>query len=213
MTESTIALLVMAAAVILPLLPAFLLFKFLSSGGNAEGTLFGIKLSLSGAVAAYFVVFLVIWNGRPMDDAHYHTWKVVGSIDTKPSQSEAEPNLNDVVVRIVPPRLDIMNQGAFEWEIPVVEDAAGRLHFPMLQLDLVGYRGLTLPLEPNRQYGAVTAVITHDYEGRVMHFASPIVLQSRRLSPAYVPTQAQAAVEDPTDRNTAAAATAAEGVK
>lgn len=200
----------MTAAVVLPLLPAFLLFKFLSSGGNAEGTLFGIKMSLSGAVAAYFVVFLVIWNGRPRDNAHYHTWKVVGSIDTMQGQNEPEPNLNDVVVRIVPPRLDIMNQGAFEWEIPVVEDAAGRLHFPMLQLDLAGYRGLTLPLEPNRTYGAATATMNHDNGGRVIHFTTPIILKSRRLAPAYAPSQAQV-VEDPTDRNTAAAATAAGG--
>jgi hypothetical protein len=52
-----------AAIVLLPIVPAFLLFKFLrSTDGKAEGAFGGLKFSFGGAFAGYIVVMVFIAN-------------------------------------------------------------------------------------------------------------------------------------------------------
>lgn len=194
MTESNQALLVLAAVVILPLLPAFLLFKFLPSQGDASGPLQGLTIKFGGSFAGYLVVFLSLLYVRPVDALHYHTWTVSGTLAFQHPEAEADPNVNDVFVRIIPPRLTLLNQGAFHWEIPVIETSDGRLQFPDLQLDLREYRGMTIPLGPDRPYGSAAVALTYDEKARRITLAQPIVMQSLKQGPAYTETKAVPAV-------------------
>ncbi|HEX7903459.1 MAG TPA: hypothetical protein VF487_06245 [Chitinophagaceae bacterium] len=47
---------------ILPLTPAFILFKFLPSVGNVEGPLKGMQLKFGGAFAGYLILFFISYN-------------------------------------------------------------------------------------------------------------------------------------------------------
>ena len=209
MPEWAIGVVVMAAVVLLPLVPAFLLFKFLQSTGSAEGPLAGLGVKFSGAAACYLVILLLLLWRLPQQDEHYHTWTVEGVIGVKPATGESDPNLNDLFVRAVPPRLFVMNQGAFSWEIPVVEGVNGQLRFPDLQLDLRGYRGITVPLQPGRLYGASSSALEYDHERRVISVKEPIVLQSAARDTAYVPSKAATVALMPADTTAAEAAAAA----
>lgn len=207
MTETTLSIVIMVIVLLVPAIPAFFLFKYLPSTGDVTGPWHGLQLRLGGAFAGYVIVVLIAVQIRPQELQHYHTWTVAGSIATKPALGDPDPNINDIVIRIVPPRLSIMNQGSFEWEIPVIEDAAGRLQFPLLQIDLPGYRGVTLPLGPTRTYGAIAADATYDESNRLIYIKTPITLESKKSVQAYAPAIAPTATPD--DRNTAAAAAAA----
>lgn len=208
MTETQIAAAWVFGAAFVAMLPSYVLYKALPSSADVSGPLHGFTFKIGGAAACYVVVLVILLYARPVDAIHYDEWTIAGSIVAKPARGEDEPNLNDVVVRIVPPRLAILNGGQFEWQLPIIEDAAGRRQFPMLQIDLPGYRGVTLPIGPMRQYGALAADVEYDESKRLIYIRSPITLESKRSVQAYAPVIAPTATPD--DRNTAAAAAAAE---
>lgn len=184
MNEQVWSILWIAVIVLLPLIPSVLLFKILPSTGEVTGPFHGVTIKFGGAFAGYWMIFLALVYIRP-DTNHYHTWTVMGSVEMKLAPGESEPNLNDVFVRFIPPRLGILNQGAFSWEIPVLEAPDGRLLFPDVQLDLRGYRGVTIPLRRDQLYGSLAAQATYDETQRLIHLAKPIVLESTALGPAY----------------------------
>jgi hypothetical protein len=205
-TEATITIVVMAVVVILPLLPAFLLFRFLPSQGSAEGPFHGMTIKFSGAFSGYLVVFLALLAIRPGEANHYHTWTVSGSLVFDQPVGTPPPNPNDVFIRFVPPRLTVLNQGAFRWDIPVVEDRDGNLVFPDIQIDLRDYAGVTVPLDRSRRYGGVVVEAKYDEISRNITLSTPIVLKSLDSLPTYAGLDLLSEVDD-----TVAAAVAASG--
>jgi hypothetical protein len=188
MEESAkVAMLFLALSVVLPLLPAFILFKFLPSTGDVSGPLKGLNVKFGGAFGAYLVVFLALLAVRPQDLKHYHTWRVVGQIQLAQARGEEAPNIHDVVVRVVPPHLDVMNGGTFAFDIPVLEDERGNLDFPDLQLDLRSYQGITVPLNKRVQqpYGWVDVKRAYDEKARTITIQTPLTLQSTRAVVPY----------------------------
>ncbi len=80
-------LLLSTLVVLLPMVPAFILFKFLpeSSKAEAEGPYHKLKIKLGGAFAGYFVVVLLMsgllhGHFKPESGSAYEIWKVVGEI-------------------------------------------------------------------------------------------------------------------------------------
>ncbi len=189
MNETQTQLLVLAAVVCLPMLPAAVLFWLLPSTGEASGPLHGLQVKFGGAFAGYLVVLLCCIAIRPKDAAHFHVWSVTGTMRFTHRPDDPDPNVNDVLVRFVPPRLGLMNQGNFDWEIPVVEDGTGRLQFPDLQIDLHDYRGLTLPLGAGR-YGAEDDGLQVDARARTIRILRPVVME--RVGLAHPTAVAQA---------------------
>lgn len=188
--EALLALLFMAAATLLPLVPSFILYRVLASTGEASGPMGGLTVKFGGPAALYIALFVVLVYIRPTDFSHYHTWTVTGQLDFNHVAGEPEPNLNDVFVRLVPPRLGVMNGGYFTWDVPVEEGPDGRLTFPDLQLDLRGYRGVTIPLGGGA-YGQQQREIKRDEKERRLWLPAPIILQSITGGPAYRPQAAE----------------------
>lgn len=185
LNETLLFIAMMATTVLLPLIPAFLLFKFLPTTGEVSGPLQGLTVKFGGAFAAYLIIFLPLYMRLPEPSTHYHTWTIVGKLDTTQLPSDAPANLNDVFIRAVPPRLSVLNDGTFSWEVAVAEDDRGAMVFPYIQLDLPGYRGVTLALGRDRAYGAPDAEIVYDAKARQIRVKNPIVLKSTKLTPAY----------------------------
>jgi hypothetical protein len=185
--SAKVAMMFMALAVVLPLLPAFILFKFLPSTGDVSGPLKGLNVKFGGAFGAYLVVFLALLAIRPQDLKHYHTWKVVGHIELAQAKDEEPPNIHDVVVRVVPPHLAVMNGGTFAFDIPVLEDDQGNLDFPDLQLDLRSYQGITVPLSKRKDkpYGSIDVKPAYDEKAKTITIQAPITLQSTRAVTPY----------------------------
>jgi hypothetical protein len=183
--EALLSMWVMTVVVLLPMIPSFILFKFLPSTGAAEGPFKGIAFRFSGAFAAYLAVFLALFSIRPVETNHYHTWTVTGRLDFAPAPGTPRPDARDVYVRFTPPQLTVFHGGLFRWELPVLEDRDGELQFPDVQLDLAGYAGITIPLAPARRYGTVNLQVDYDHAGREIVLADPIVLSATAPAPAY----------------------------
>ncbi len=144
-----------------------------------------MNIKFSGAFAGYLVVFAAVMYTRPTDFNHYHTWTVRGHVDLRTAPNEEAPNLHDVIVRVVPPHLELLNGGYFAFQIPVVEDGKGRSVFPDLQLDLKSFQGATIGLNDGGAYGTPDVKKKYNEKEREIVVETPIVLQSLTLAPRY----------------------------
>jgi hypothetical protein len=139
----------LAAVILLPLIPAFLLYKMLPSETWVDGPLKGLKIHLTGAFAAYFVLLLIIapvvyGQTKPLRDRitaleadnaalrdQYQIWSVeinntgVGRIADNPFN-----RLIHVVIR--PPEAQPLEDGIVNFQLVVPRNASGQLEFPTL---------------------------------------------------------------------------------
>jgi hypothetical protein len=141
-----------AAVVLIPLIPAFLLYKFLRSGRTSVGGPFrGLDIKLSGAFAGYFlmvlvvssfVVFLIRQKPIPIPPAYqYEVYTVQGQVELQPADTSAERlDYRNVTLSLQPPPSAVKTDGSFSFEIPVKRGQIGEPEFPDL---LLGYN------EPN----------------------------------------------------------------
>ena len=192
MTEANQMLLFEIAAIVLPMIPAVILFKFLPTTAEVSGPLQGLGTKFTGAFAGYLVLFLTLWYGKPADTHHYHYWTVKGMVQADRATDENPPSLRDGVARIVPPRFEIENDGSFAFEIAMPEDDQGATVFPDLQINLPNFAGATVHLNDGaRGYGSLPLQQDVDAKHRIITIASPIVLTSVRTQTPYVAATAE----------------------
>lgn len=189
MEELELSIAFLVFVIVLPLLPAYLLFKYLPAPGRVEGPLKGLNIRFSGAFAGYLVLFFSLLLAKPNDFTHYHIWTVTGRVEFQRAPGEDTPNVRDVVIRLLPPHLILMNEGSFSFQIPVMEDENGNSQFPDLQIDLPWYEGKTFPLGATN-YGNPDPEIEKAYDPSTKRIAikGPITLRSKKSTQPYAPT-------------------------
>ena len=194
MSEASRELLFMTALVILPLIPAVVLFTKLPSTGEVSGPLKGLNVKFSGAFAGYLILFGCLLQIRPTDFDHSHVWQVEGHIAFKRPHSEARPNTNDIRVQVTPPDLVVHGNGSggsFGFKVPIPEEN-GEPDFPRLSLDLPGYEPLSLSLAPNQPGDGSEVAADYDLTRRQISLGT-ITLRSAGLGDAYDESAAQVA--------------------
>ena len=119
--------------VLLPLIPAYILFKLLPSKGEGRGTFAGFDWKFGGAFAAYLMIFLLLWSAmrRQMELRDTEVWTVRGRIEAE--QLPAMENL--FLVKSVPQMVTYEADGTYEFKI-FVRRMGEQLEFPRLILDM-----------------------------------------------------------------------------
>jgi hypothetical protein len=194
MSEASMQLVFITALVILPLIPAVVLFTKLPSTGEVSGPLKGLNVKFSGAFAAYLILFGCLLQIRPTDFDHSHIWQVQGHVAFKRPHSEAKPNTNDIRVRVTPPDLVVHGNGSggsFRFDVPIPEKD-GEPDFPRLSLDLTGYEPLSVSLAPNLPGDGSEVAADYDSTKRQISLGT-ITLRSATLGDAYDEASAQVA--------------------
>ena len=196
MSEASIELLFITALVLLPLIPAMVLFTKLPSTGEVSGPLKGLNVKFSGAFAAYLILFGCLLQIRPTDFDHSHVWQVEGRVAFQRPASEGKPNTNDIRVRVTPPDLVVHGNGAggsFRFDVPIPE-RRGAPDFPRLSLDLAGYEPLSVSLAPNQPEEGDGSDVRAAYDTSRRQIAlGTITLRSASLGDAYDAGTAQVA--------------------
>jgi hypothetical protein len=193
-SDTYLILLVKAVTTLLPLVPAYILFKALPSQAEISGPFQGLTIKLGGAFAAYFVVFIVLWHGLDLEVErfHYHTWTVNGSLAF--AGGDAGVNKNDITCYIHPPDLHVQADGSFQFDIPVREDVNGAPDWPMLTMELGGFVPAVVHLyQPgqNPKYGVSVVKEDYDAKNRTITLTDPIAFTPKTSQPKYEPTRAQ----------------------
>lgn len=181
-------LLLLASFTVLPLLPAFLLFKLLPSTARADGPFKGLKVNLGGAFAGYVVVLLaligVAWSY--LKSPEYQTWSISGSIAFVPPAPT--PNVNDVTCYVRPPDLHLQRDGTFEFTLPLKVADSGAPELPKLVFDLKGWTPAVVHLVPSGghpAYGAKELKQTIGTASRTIRIDEPVELYRLADQPAY----------------------------
>lgn len=165
--------------ILLPIIPALVLFKALPSTANMEGPLGSQKVKFGGAFAGYFGVLLAIfmfrndWAPAPPQSA-YQVWQVSGAIvDGNGAPLEA---LQQGQFQVAP--AVFVNRGAGRFEVTVVTTPGptGNARFPSLSIAYPPYAEMPVDLESDA-VGQGGVRVTRDAANHLIRIVDPIRLK------------------------------------
>jgi hypothetical protein len=140
---------VLAGVILLPLIPAVMLFKLLPSTAVVSGPLQGLRIDLGGAFAAYFALVVLIlstknsvWDPVPT----YQVWTVTGTVTDNNGTPVAPLAVGDI--SLLPPSLTESNSW-FTIDIPVRPGQGGTPDYPTLAIAHAGYQPAEITLNPS----------------------------------------------------------------
>ncbi len=150
-------------SVILPLLPAFVIYKSLQrhrgdQGTTVSGPFKGFTIELSGAFAGYFIIMISLLSYfafRPIKEAE--VWTIEGTIVT-----ESPNDLGFLQILAMPPTLELLPNGQFSFLIPVIRDHVGLPRFPALIVQHPKYQPMTLSLNQASTFGETTIEVSRN---------------------------------------------------
>jgi hypothetical protein len=171
----------MLLILLLPLIPAFVLFRFLPSSADVEGPFKGLTIKLGGAFAGYVVTVLLSWQVaesllKPMWSDN---WDVVAQI-TFDSGSGSHPPPTQAVVLVKPPTAEIEPSGSVQMMVPIPRVHTGAIDIQRLVVAVDGYETVNVPLDPDNQhlgaFGGQDYRVTFDQQHHRISIGKPIVL-------------------------------------
>lgn len=120
---------------VLPILPAFLLFKFLPmKDTDVSGPFKGLQIKLTGAFAAYFLIFLLsmtVFNKLiTKEEERYEIWTIEGSVYDATTKRPVKDFVNPVVKII--PRYGSIDNGQFNIKVIGSVKEGGLVEFPFM---------------------------------------------------------------------------------
>jgi hypothetical protein len=175
-------------AILLPIIPAYLLFKTLPSTSDVSGPFHGLQIKLSGAFAGYFVLVMVIFfwpREKPatITGTIYEVWTVKGQI-----QNDDGTTIPQINLTLQPRGVEYLPQdGTFEMDILVRRGQSGEQKFPTLLVEREppdAFSNFVMHLDPSKKdsYEA-------DPRSRVIAVKNPIKLKKVEEKPYSPPQQ------------------------
>lgn len=170
----------LAVIVLLPCIPAVLLFKALPSRADISGPFQGLEVKLGGAFAGYFALVLLVvashsvWQPSPRSQV----WTVDGQLKYVGNQSYGL--VNDT--QIVPEKsdVDLSSDGSFKMTVHTSLDEGGEAEFPKIDINAQGYTPADIPLGDDAWTNPVTKQLINlirDPTEHEIHIKDPIRLQ------------------------------------
>jgi hypothetical protein len=167
-------LVLIAFTILIPITPAYILYKALPSTSTVEGPLHGLNIRLTGAFGGYFLLVLLIF-GFHYSQPRYEVWEVQGQLKTDQGLSGEKPQLS-----LLPSTINVSPDGRFKVLIARMPGINGDLKFPQLHIEHQGYQTVDLDLnEIEPGYGQAKCHISKSHSERVLKLDNIVVLQQK----------------------------------
>ena len=182
-------LVLMAFGILLPLGPAFVLYKLLPSTAKVRGPFKGLNLQLSGAFGGYFMLTLMVFGfistrPQPKPPATEEMWEVTGKIDCQ--QSGDPVDISQLRLSMMPPSTVTGGDGTFIVHVPAKRLPSGEAKFPILLIENAGHETVSIDLnQEGFKFGQVEGKLRKDKENKAIYLGETISL---KRTPPYQPT-------------------------
>jgi len=188
--QNTLNLVWVFTAILLPIVPALLLYKLLPSTADVSGPFHGLKIKLGGAFAGYFLLVLVVFFW-PRPKAAYEVWTVKGMIQDESGAALPQEKFN---VNIQPRTIDYtQNEGTFEMDILVKRGQSGQPKFPKLLVEwqpAQAFGNAYVHLDPTDQLFATKKYkLNVNSQWREITVTEPIMLEQKVTEKPYAPAE------------------------
>lgn len=176
-----------AVAILLPIVPAFILYKLLPSTSTVSGPFKGLTIQLQGAFGGYFLLVLIVFGfyyfilPKSAPDNSWDVYTVSGSLGLGEDR-----NTQAFLISLAPPIQSITPDGKFSVEIPVRPAQAGGVDFPSLIIEHPSYMTQTLHLGEGTLPDMKSAIV-RDTVAKTVTVQGVIPLQSKTAAPKYAP--------------------------
>jgi hypothetical protein len=194
----------LVVVVLVPVIPAFLLYRYLPKGKTTVGGPFrGLDIKLSGAFAGYFLVlliatsmlvFLIKQRPAPVPPRQYEIYKVRGKIDLQKTGDQSPHfDYKQLSFTFEPSQQQVFSDGSFTLEIPVKPNQMGQLEFPTLTIEYADPENPSQPYEVgtihlNQDYPwEQDFKVTHDPNAKIISVKPDIPLARRGYHPTVTP--------------------------
>jgi hypothetical protein len=133
---------------LLPLIPAWALFKLLPSKAAVTGPFQGLKINLGGSFAGYFLIFVALIAIRgSFEGPTFETWTVTGQI-VRPDVA-ANSYVDARYVTFSVPSMRSQADGNFSMQF--VRTSDGQFDYPHMYISYPDYQPLSYWLGPSAQ--------------------------------------------------------------
>lgn len=182
-----------AATILIPMIPAYILYKALPAQASVSGPLHGLNVQLSGAFAGYFVLVLTLIafiSSRPAPPGErYEVWEVKGRIDW--GEGASSSGTQQVLLSLVPANLTVLYDGRFNIQVAPEVVASGKLKFPTLVIEHPDFQTISIDLnDPKSGFGQPVENVSVDAGARAVAVVDPIKLKKKISLPPYNPAAA-----------------------
>jgi hypothetical protein len=189
-------LVLISFAILLPLTPAYILYKALPAKTRVAGPFKGLNIQLSGAFGGYFLLVLVIVgfiSTRPQRiDPRYEVWKLRGKMNFDSTWTDAQKQ--NLQLSLIPGNQRIYPDGSFEMLVAPEIAEGSKLKFPKLMIRQDGFQIVTIDLDNAEPpiYGQLVQTVSKDFRSKDVEVKTPIELfhdAPYTATQAQVPTQ------------------------
>ena len=139
----------LAAILLIPIIPAYILYKTLPTTAKVKGPFKGLQINLSGSFAGYFPL-VIVSSGFVLQDIikereQFEIWRITGKI-----KSESLFEATGIILEIIPPESDfkIGSDGRFSMNVLVKPGhIKGVKQFPSLIFRKSKFKSIMVNLE------------------------------------------------------------------
>jgi hypothetical protein len=134
----------LAIILLLPIIPAYILFRALKSTGSLTGVWYGLNLQLGGAFAGYFaLVLLVLYT--------HNIWATPAMYVVRGQllDENGQP-LGLSEISLDPPPIKTLKDGEFTFYFAPLPGPAGDVTYPMISVNRREYEAVNITLDPSR---------------------------------------------------------------
>lgn len=171
-------LVIITFTILLPITPAYILYRALPSEAKVSGPFKGLNIQLSGAFAGYFLLVLLIFGyhySQPKK-SQYEVWEVRGQLKATPGASAKE----GAVLSLLPSTVNVDANGQFDVLIATTPGLNGGLKFPKLHIEHPDYQTVDIDLnETQPRYGGECCHISKNERDKALKFNDFVVLKRK----------------------------------
>lgn len=187
-------LVLISFTILLPITPAYILYKALPSRGTVRGPFKGLSIQLSGAFAGYFLLVLTLMGflstRHKAPDARYEVWEVSGQINW--NQDGTPIDTDRMQMSFYPAtKQKVFADGRFVIQVAPEVLESGQLKFPTLMIEHPDYIPVTIDLNASpARFGQRVKNVSIDNSTKEVAVKDTIELEKKLQLPAYQVTGA-----------------------